>query len=167
MGKRSIKDLAAQIEKSYEMTRRYVNGWAIPDDPAVLDRIASALNTTVGNLVSGEQDNTKLPPLAQAGDICEPIKETTRVVLEDGAMTMTASNIRLFGIGDIVTAVPKRPLPGDVVLVLHNNASTLRTMAEDEQGLVFRPFVDDYATLRGAKVLGVVTTVEGKIKRAV
>lgn len=26
MGKRSIKDLARQIDKSYEMTRRYVNG---------------------------------------------------------------------------------------------------------------------------------------------
>lgn len=165
MGKRSIKDLANQIEKSYEMTRRYVNGWAIPDDPAVLDRLANALNTTVGNLVSGEQDSKKLPPLVESSDIKEPIKDTCRVLIEDAAMTMDVLNIRLFGIGDEVTVAPKRPLPGDVVLLRHGPGITLRGCAQSETGMVFKPRRDDYATLENTQVLGVVTKVTGNIIR--
>lgn len=165
MGDKSIRDLAGQIEKSYEMTRRYVKGWAIPDDPAVLERLAIALNTTVGNLVSGEQDNTRLPPRIQAGEITGPVKETMRVVVEDAAMTMTVLNIRLFGIGDEVTVTPTKPLPGDVVLVMHGKSATLRSCSQSQNGMIFKPNRDDYATLENAPVLGVVTKVTGQIIR--
>lgn len=164
MGDMSINDLAAKIDKSYEMTRRYVKGWAMPTDPAVIERIAKALNTSVGYLLSDEANSQALPPLVRASDIHGPVAEPTRVVIEDAAMTMTVDNIRLFGIGDHAVVAPRRHLPGDIVLVQGKNGATLRRY-DGEKDQSFSPKDDNYATLHKAAVLGVVTSVYGHLTR--
>lgn len=123
----------------------------------MLERLAAALNTTVGNLVSGEGDGNALPPLVSAGEIDGPLAATRRVTLEDDAMETPFYALRAFGVGDEVEVAPRRPMPGDIALVMHAGRPTLRECFETEAGISYRPRKGHYAILTDAQVLGVVT----------
>lgn len=161
----SIKDLALKINKSYEMTRRYVNGWALPDDPRTLEALATVLGTSVGYLLAEEAEANKLPPVANAADIAAAIKEPTRMVIEDDAMTIFVENIRLFGIGDQVILYPRKPIPGDIVAVRMRESTTLRKLVETAEGYTYVPRKEDHATYTKCTVLGVVAQVNGRVER--
>lgn len=165
MGEMSIKDLAARIGMSYEMTRRYSKGWAMPDNPKVLEALATALGTSVGYLLAGELESNKLPPLVAASDLVEPVREPTRMSIEDDAMTVLVENIRLFGIADQVILYPRRPLPGDIVALHVNSQTTLRKMVETSDGPEYLPTKSGYATHRAGTVVGVVAEVHGRVER--
>lgn len=165
MGDMSIKDLALKIEKSYEMTRRYAVGMAMPDDPKVLERLAAALNTSVGYLLADEVEASALPPLFEARQIETPVTVPTRMLIEDDAMALSIDNIQLFGVGDQAILYPRRPIPGDIVAIRNRDQTTLRRVVETEQGFEYVPRSDGYATLRAGKVVGVVAEVHGKVRR--
>lgn len=165
MGEMSLKELALRIGKSYEMTRRYAKGWAMPDDPKTLEALAAALNTSVGYLLADEIDSSAMPPLVEASHIEGPISAPTRMLIEDDAMVINVDNIRLFGVGDQAILYPRKPLPGDIVAVRHRGGTTLRRVVETEQGHEYVPRVDGYATIRTGQVVGVVAEVHGRVAR--
>lgn len=165
MGEMTIKDLALKIDKSYEMTRRYANGWAMPDDPKTLEALAAALNTSVGYLLADEVESSALPPLFEADAIEQPIRIPTRMLIADDAMLITVDNIRLFGVGDQAILYPRKPLPGDIVAIRAKGGTTLRRMVETELGHEYVPRVDGYATIRSGEVVGVVAEVHGRVAR--
>lgn len=165
MGEMSIKELGVKIGKSYEMTRRYVNGWALPDDPRTLENLATVLGTSVGYLLADETEVNKLPPVANASDMSGPIREATRMVIEDDAMTIHVENIRLFGIGDQVILYPRKAIPGDVVAVRMRESTTLRKVVETSEGYTYVPRKEDHATYTKCTVIGVVAQVNGRVER--
>lgn len=165
MGEMSLKDLAGRIGMSYEMTRRYARGWAMPDNPKVLEALATELGTSVGYLLAGELESNKLPPLVSASDLVEPVREPTRMSVEDDAMTVLVENIRLFGIGDQVILYPRRPLPGDIVALRVNDQTTLRKMVEGGTGPEYLPVKAGYAVHRSGTVVGVVAEAHGRVER--
>lgn len=165
LGKRSFQDMAKGIDMSYEMTRRYAKGWAMPDDPKVLERIAAYLGTSVGWLLAEEQDAKRLPPLHAASAVLAPITAPIRLAIEDEAMTLTVDNVRLFGIGDHVTLYPRKALPGDVVAIRANGTTTLRRLTESGCAPAYVPRKDGYATYTDAAQIGVVAGVYGVVER--
>lgn len=168
MGEMSIKDLALKIDKSYEMTRRYVKGWAMPDDPRVLEAIANALNTSVGHLVADEPDSKRLPPTTMATEVHERPKSTICMVVEDEAMKTEVDGLQLMGSGDQVIISPARPIPGDIVAVIDGGAATLRKFSLIDGVAKYTPRHGDYQELDSAcPVIGVVTSANARLKRFV
>lgn len=161
----SLKDLAGKIGMSYEMTRRYAKGWAMPSDPKTLEALAAALRTSVGHLLADEVDASALPPLLGASALDKPISKATRMLIEDDAMLINVDNIRLFGIGDQAILYPRKPLPGDIVAIRHKDRTTLRRVVETEHGYEYVPRVDGYAAIKNGQVVGVVAEVHGRVAR--
>lgn len=161
----TLQQLGLAIDKSYEMARRYARGWALPDDPKTLEKIAAALGTSVGYLLAEELDSKALPPLIDAHDLASPISAQVRMLVADEAMLTTVDNIRLFGVGDQVILYPRKPLPGDIVAIRVRDKTTLRRLTEESDGLTYTAKKDGYATHTEAQVIGVVAGVYGKVAR--
>lgn len=161
-----IRDLACRIGMSYEMTRRYIKGWAMPSERQVLERLAVELNTTVGYLIAGEGDNMANAPLFGPDELTEKVARPTRIVVSDDAMFTRIDGLKLYWVGCQVLIRPGTGKPGDVVAIRSGDRVTLRRIAEGADGYTYVPRTEGHATYAKANVLGVVAEVHGKMEGA-
>jgi transcriptional regulator with XRE-family HTH domain len=162
--RKTLHALADEIGMSYEMTRRYARGFALPPDPAGMERLAKALECSVGWLLADEAF-ARLPPLVETRELKAPIKEPCRWIIEDDAMLIRIDGYKLFGIGDEAVLYPRKPLAGDTVALRIAERITLRRLVETDEGVRYTPRESVHSTLKDGKVIGVVAGSYAKMER--
>lgn len=161
---KSAHQVAAETGASYEMARRYARGIAMPTSPEAMQRLAKALECSVGYLFAKESISHHA--LRDSSELTKPIREACRFIVQDNAMALTADRFKLLGLGDEITIYPRRALPGDLVALRVDNQITLRKAVDRHDGLHFEPRSDSYRAIAAsaAKVIGVVAAAQAKFE---